>query len=47
MKLNLRLMPWYMYYKTSVASVLQPVGHSKLVCTFIRSLTQASENKIL
>ena len=28
MKLNPNLMPWYMYYKTSVASVLQPNAHS-------------------
>ena len=27
MKLNLSLIPWYTYYKTSVASVLQPNAH--------------------
>ena len=37
MKLNLSLMPWCVYYKTSVAPVLQRRAHSvlKLVCTYI------------
>ena len=35
MKLNLSLMPCYMYYKTSVASVLQPRAHSIEVCPYL------------
>ena len=49
MKLNLSLMPRYMFYKTSVATVLQPRAHSIYISWSVPifALTQTSENTIL